>query len=50
MTQGYKKGASGLKWVNRLTQTPKLPSYRNQSVDLLWKSINCFLCDRNFSV
>ena len=26
--------------------TPKLPSYKNQSIDLLWKSIDWFLYGR----
>ena len=30
--------------------TPKVPSYRNQSIDLQNKSIDWFLYDGNFSV
>ena len=29
---------------------PKLPPYRNQSIDLLSKSIDCFLYDGNFGI
>ena len=29
-------------------QTPKLPSYRNELIDLLYKSIEWFLYDGNF--
>ena len=31
-------------------ETPKLPSYRNQSIDLPCKSIGWFLYDGNFGV
>ena len=31
-------------------ETPKLPSYRNQSIDLLCKSTDWFLFDGNFGV
>ena len=31
-------------------QTPKLPSHRNQSIDLQSKSIDWFLYDGNFGV
>ena len=35
--------------VESLThQTPKLPTYRNQLIDLQSKSIDWFLCDSNF--
>ena len=34
--------------INSLT--PKLPSYRNQSIDLQSKSIDWFLYDGNFGV
>ena len=39
-----------LKYVIVTDQTPKLPSYRNQSIDLQGKSIDWFLYDGNFSV
>ena len=29
---------------------PKLPSYRNQSIDLFWKSTDWFLYDGNFGI
>ena len=31
-------------------ETPKLPSYKNQSINLQSKSIDWFLCDGNFGV
>ena len=31
-------------------ETPKLPLYRNQSIDLLYKSIDWFLYDGNFDL
>ena len=31
-------------------ETPKLPSYRNPSIDLQSKSIDCFLYDDSFGV
>ena len=37
-------------FVGVLTQTPKLPSYRSQSIDLLCKLIYWFLYDGNFGV
>ena len=40
--RGYRKKTSDIKWVNSLKTKLILPSYRNQPVDLLWKSIRGF--------
>ena len=39
-----------LELITLTHETPKLPSYRNQSIDLLCKSICWFLYDGNFGV
>ena len=36
--------------LNLMPELPVLPSYRNQSIDLLCKSIDWFLYDGNFGI
>ena len=44
--RGYPKETSGMKWVKSLTLSWRRPlSYRNQSTDLLRKSMDWFLYD-----